>query len=184
LIAHRDIDDQGYPMDTDALLLSTRIRSLPDWINDRRSAGKRREWHRWGKEAGLTDSDMTYVLDELDYYACVGKPEIGIEAGCFDMVWIAKALVDNDLYTKLDQQLDGFKKLTLRQSRRKHTATLASVDGRGGSVLNVIGTPGDMLDYDITRVLQDAQIRSLEDAIKYIGHGKRLSSTKQWENAY
>ncbi|KAJ2860914.1 hypothetical protein GGI22_002588 [Coemansia erecta] len=184
LITHRDIDGQGFPMDTDALLLSSRIRTLPNWINDRQSARKRREWHGWGKEAGLTDSDITYMLDELDYYACVGKSEIGIEAGCFDMIWISKVLVDNELYTKLAQQLDGFKKLTLRQSRHRQTATPATVEGRGSSVLDVIGLPEDLLDYDKTRVLQDARIRSLEDAIEYIGHGKRLSSTKQWEHAY
>ncbi|KAJ2087822.1 hypothetical protein IW138_004717 [Coemansia sp. RSA 986] len=94
VIMHQHLDGQGFPMDTDALNLSNRIRSLPNWIDDERSAEKRRLWHTWGKDAGLTDTDIAYVFDELEYYARVNKPELGLEIGCFDMIWISKDSVD------------------------------------------------------------------------------------------
>ncbi|KAJ2212714.1 hypothetical protein EV179_004462 [Coemansia sp. RSA 487] len=102
VIMHQHLDGQGFPMDTDALNLSNRIRSLPNWIDDKRSAEKRRLWHTWGKDAGLTDTDIAYVFDELEYYARVNKPELGLEIGCFDMIWISKDSVDNVIGTPED----------------------------------------------------------------------------------
>ncbi|KAJ2559234.1 hypothetical protein EV175_000431 [Coemansia sp. RSA 1933] len=179
LIAHKQLNGQNYLMDHDALKLSVRIRSFPNWINDRHSDDKRKEWRRWGKEYGLTDDDITYVFDELDYYGRVNKPEIGLEVGCFDMVWVANALISDDLYRRLDRQLGWVKRDLFRDMHR------SSRFYDGSCKLDVIGMLKDMLDYDKTpAILHDTKITSLESAIASIGRGVRFSSTKQWEQMY
>ncbi|KAI9506974.1 hypothetical protein BX070DRAFT_218917 [Coemansia spiralis] len=166
-------------MDTHMLALSTRIRNQPNWTKDRILPEKRRLWHKWGKGSGLCNDEVAFVLDELEYYAGICKPEHGMEVGCFDMIWTSDILVDKELCNKLAGQFEAFKQ---RRDNRKYVRWHCY--WQDVTTLCVVCPSSNMLDFNRTRIHEDMQLRSPEDALKYVGCGKRPESTKEWEKLY
>ncbi|KAJ2846462.1 hypothetical protein GGI22_006240 [Coemansia erecta] len=93
----------GYnpPMDAGMLKFSVTIRSEENWIDTE----KRLEWHKLGKEMGLCNEEITFVLNELEYYVRISKPESDIHVGFYDMIWISERLLEDDLRPQLYYQI-------------------------------------------------------------------------------
>ncbi|KAJ1907539.1 hypothetical protein LPJ81_000692, partial [Coemansia sp. IMI 209127] len=101
----------GYnpPMDTGMLKFSAAIRSQEDWMARRNDTERRLEWYMLGKGMGLCSEDVTFVLNELEYYVRISKPESDIRVGFYDMIWISEHLLDDNLRVSLVSQLDMLK---------------------------------------------------------------------------
>ncbi|KAI9500829.1 hypothetical protein BX070DRAFT_255047 [Coemansia spiralis] len=167
-------------MDTAMIELSSRIRSQPSWTSDKDLPEKRRIWHKWGKELGLCNDEITFALDELEYYASVNKPEHGIEIGCYDMVWTSTSLTGDNLRMELIEQLELFKqhpqiKKNIKFYWHGYSAT---------NSLWLFRRISNMLDFNRTRIHEGMQMQSPEDALKYLGCGKRPESKEVWERIY
>ncbi|KAJ1929730.1 hypothetical protein EC988_010082, partial [Linderina pennispora] len=66
-------------METRMVAMSGAIRAKPGWTIKMQDGAIRQKWTTEAKSQGLTDLEIKYVLEELDYYAKLRDPETGIE---------------------------------------------------------------------------------------------------------
>ncbi|KAJ2687612.1 hypothetical protein IWW39_002794 [Coemansia spiralis] len=81
------------------LKASAFIRSTPEWNNQLNDKAKCQEWTTQVKDTfNLTDKEVAYVFEELNYYALLKKSGVGgEELGAVDNVWIANTASDCEL---------------------------------------------------------------------------------------
>ncbi|KAJ1944901.1 hypothetical protein FBU59_002468 [Linderina macrospora] len=88
-------------MERRMIAMSGAIRAKPDWTTKMHDAEIRQKWTAEAKDQGLTDLEIKYVLEELEYYAKLRDPETGVEISGVDMVWSSDSLIDSDLAQEL-----------------------------------------------------------------------------------
>ncbi|KAJ2035247.1 hypothetical protein H4S04_008996, partial [Coemansia sp. S16] len=78
---------------------SASIRSAPEWAEQLRDKTKREEWTTHVKETfALTDKEIEYVFEELEYYALLkASGRDGEELGAVDNVWVTDTGNDKEL---------------------------------------------------------------------------------------
>ncbi|KAI9504896.1 hypothetical protein BX070DRAFT_188861 [Coemansia spiralis] len=76
--------------------LSGAIRAKDNWMTKMKDAEIRARWTAEAKtqESELTDKELDYVFDELEYYALLQDPDNGIRLSPVDQVWISDSLID------------------------------------------------------------------------------------------
>ncbi|KAJ2099456.1 hypothetical protein GGI09_002780 [Coemansia sp. S100] len=84
-------------------LMSSAIRSKPDWMDALNSKEACLSWAVEAKAKELTDVEFCYVLDELHYYKSLASPDSNIRLGAADGVWISDTLVDAETTEKLKE---------------------------------------------------------------------------------
>ncbi|KAJ2030800.1 hypothetical protein H4S03_006897 [Coemansia sp. S3946] len=81
---------------------SASIRSAPEWAEQLRDKTKREEWTTHAKETfALTDKEIEYVFEELEYYALLkASGRDGEELGAVDNVWVTDTGNDKELVSE------------------------------------------------------------------------------------
>ncbi|KAJ1790860.1 hypothetical protein LPJ59_005089, partial [Coemansia sp. RSA 2399] len=172
----------GYnpPMDTGMLKFSAAIRSQEDWMARRNDTERRLEWYMLGKGMGLCSEDVTFVLNELEYYVRISKPESDIRVGFYDMIWISEHLLDDNLRVSLVSQLDMLKLCPLsRNCIAKHDHFFLE-----HTSLCLMCPSMHVLDFNRTLFIAQDEIRSPEAALDYMGHGTCPGACEKWDALY
>ncbi|KAJ2733289.1 hypothetical protein IW152_003208 [Coemansia sp. BCRC 34962] len=81
--------------------LSFDIRSQLDWMETLNDADTRVIWVAEARAKEMTDIELTYVLDELAYYASLHPPGSNIRLSAADGVWFSDTLLDAETTSKL-----------------------------------------------------------------------------------
>nr|WP_307613641.1 DUF4246 domain-containing protein [Nocardia caishijiensis] len=81
--------------------MSASIRAKPEWYRKYQDAEIVARWSREAAEQGMTQAQIRYVLDELEYYDDLRDAERGIEVSAVDGVWQSDSLIDEDLRKRL-----------------------------------------------------------------------------------
>ncbi|KAJ2911065.1 hypothetical protein GGI21_000234 [Coemansia aciculifera] len=74
--------------------MSGTIRAKPDWMDKLNDAEAVAEWTAEAKAKELTDIELRYVLDELQYYSSLHIPGSSIRLSATEGVWISDSLID------------------------------------------------------------------------------------------
>ncbi|KAJ2216937.1 hypothetical protein EV179_000972 [Coemansia sp. RSA 487] len=168
-------------MDIDMLKFSAAIRDQENWAVKRNKPEKRAEWHKVGKSMGLCNEEVKFVLDELEYYARITKPDLDINIGFYDMIWASERLLDKSLRMDLISLLDLFKRCPLSRScisEHKHF----NMDYNAPLCLMCPST--HMLDFNRTRFFAQDKIPSPEAALDSMGHGTCPGACEKWDYLY
>ncbi|KAJ1953524.1 hypothetical protein EC988_002945 [Linderina pennispora] len=97
----RQFDVMRTIMERRMVAMSGAIRAKPNWTVKMQDDKIRQKWAAEAKNQGLTDLEIKYVLEELDYYAKLRDPETGIEVSGVDMVWASDSLISDALAQEL-----------------------------------------------------------------------------------
>ena len=85
--------------------LSAVIRAKSAWQVKMNDADVVAKWTREAAEQGMTEAQIRYVLAELAYYAERRDGRTGIEVSCVDGVWQSDALIDDELRSRLREEI-------------------------------------------------------------------------------
>ncbi|KAJ2333746.1 hypothetical protein GGH91_005867, partial [Coemansia sp. RSA 2671] len=81
--------------------MSSTIRARPDWIEVIKDADIRAGWAAEAKAKGVTDLELSYALDELEFYASLHSPDSNIRLSAADGVWLSDKLIDAETTKEL-----------------------------------------------------------------------------------
>ncbi|KAF7330232.1 hypothetical protein MVEN_02460400 [Mycena venus] len=89
--------------------LSAHLRQKPRWWEKMHDENIRKKWIQEAKEQQtqlqpweqLTDNMLNYVMAELESYAALRDPKIGIEWGPYERIFLSDALIPKDVTTAL-----------------------------------------------------------------------------------
>ncbi|KAJ2694199.1 hypothetical protein H4218_005727 [Coemansia sp. IMI 209128] len=81
--------------------MSSTIRARPDWIEVIKDADTRAGWATEAKAKGVTDLELSYALDELEFYASLHSPDSNIRLSAADGVWLSDKLIDAETTKEL-----------------------------------------------------------------------------------
>ncbi|KAJ2860065.1 hypothetical protein GGH94_005741 [Coemansia aciculifera] len=82
-------------------LMSSSIRSRPDWIENLNDSDACADWAAEAKAQKLTDLEFRYVLDELAYYSSLHFPNSDLRLSAADGAWFSDTLIDAEPTKKL-----------------------------------------------------------------------------------
>ncbi|KAJ2721409.1 hypothetical protein GGI07_003974 [Coemansia sp. Benny D115] len=127
--------------------MTSAIRAKDQWMEKLKNPEIRNRWSEEAKQASLTDAELAYALDELDYYASLHPPGSNTFLSPVENVWYSDSLVDEDTEREL----------------KKYTAIMEDVPesakdwhpGSNEQVLNLIHPSLYPLVYERTRVMKE-----------------------------
>ncbi|KAJ2751495.1 hypothetical protein GGI19_004446 [Coemansia pectinata] len=82
-------------------LMSSSIRSRPDWIENLNDSDACADWAAEAKAQKLTDLEFRYVLDVLAYYSSLHFPNSDLRFSAADGAWFSDTLIDAETTKKL-----------------------------------------------------------------------------------
>ncbi|KAJ1991378.1 hypothetical protein GGI25_001696 [Coemansia spiralis] len=156
--------------------LSGAIRAKDNWMTKMKDAEIRARWTAEAKtqESELTDKELDYVFDELEYYALLQDPDNGIRLSPVDQVWISDSLIDEQTEKEV----------------KRYAAILENVPERlkdwhpnsGNQVLNLVHPSLFPLIYSRSMLL-DKPISSPKAALDLKAFGSCPGSLSGWRDA-
>ncbi|KAJ2867481.1 hypothetical protein GGI22_001042 [Coemansia erecta] len=152
------------------------IRGKVDWMAKMKDAEIRTRWiaEATQQEPELTDKELAYVFDELEYCASLHTTGCGVRMSPVEQVWISDSLIDADTEKEV----------------KRYAALLESVPDRqkdwhpnsNNQVLNLVHPSLYPIIYDRSMIL-DKPIPSPEAALQLESFGKCPGSFDKWRTA-
>ncbi|KAJ1902760.1 hypothetical protein LPJ81_003425, partial [Coemansia sp. IMI 209127] len=156
--------------------LCSAIRGKIEWIAKMKDAEIRTRWiaEATQQEPELTDKELTYVFDELEYCASLHTTGCGIRMSPVEQVWISDSLIDS----------------VTEEEVKRYAAILENVPDRqkdwhpnsNNQVLNLVHPSLYPIIYDCSMIL-DNPIPSPEAALKLETFGACPGSFDKWREA-
>ena len=95
----------GFQMKTlrelEMMQLSASIRRKEDWFIKMKNPDILAKWQEEARRHGCTDNQVSFVFQELEFYASLRKAEIGAEVSDVDGVWHSDRLIPDSLRQEL-----------------------------------------------------------------------------------
>ncbi|KAJ1821977.1 hypothetical protein LPJ75_000588 [Coemansia sp. RSA 2598] len=148
------------------------IRMKPDWMTKMNDKTIRDRWTAEAVAQGLTEKEIAYLLDELEYYATLHVPGSKIFLSSVERVWYSDELIDDETAGKL----------------REHAAVLEALPEKdwhprsNDQVLNLIHPSLFPLNYKMTPFVE-TPIASPEAALDLKSFGQFPGSIANWKKA-
>ncbi|KAJ1893461.1 hypothetical protein LPJ81_005367 [Coemansia sp. IMI 209127] len=156
--------------------LCSAIRGKVEWIAKMKDAEIRTRWiaEATQQEPALTDKELAYAFDELEYCASLHTAGCGIRMSPVEQVWISDSLIDS----------------VTEEEVKRYAAILESVPDRqkdwhpnsNNQVLNLVHPSLYPIIYDRSMIL-DKPIPSPEAALKLETFGACPGSFDKWREA-
>ncbi|KAJ1991328.1 hypothetical protein GGI25_002371 [Coemansia spiralis] len=149
------------------------IRIKPNWIVKMHDPEIRARWVAEAKSQGLTDKEISYTFDELEFDATLHDRDSGIYLSAVDSVWVSDSLIGAETTNEL----------------KRHIAILENVPemhkdwhpNTNNQVLNLIHPSLFPLIYGRT-MLVDKPIESPEAALRLESFGVCPATRNEWES--
>ncbi|KAJ1851453.1 hypothetical protein LPJ73_003033 [Coemansia sp. RSA 2703] len=79
------------------------IRGKPNWTEKLKDAEIRARWSAEAKTNGLSDPELAYALDKLDYFASLHVPGSNVGMSAVEQVWFSDSLIDPETEAQLEE---------------------------------------------------------------------------------
>ncbi|KAJ1828440.1 hypothetical protein LPJ56_001112 [Coemansia sp. RSA 2599] len=148
------------------------IRMKPDWMTKMNNQTIRDRWTAEAVAQGLTEKEIAYLFDELEYYATLHVPGSKIFLSSVERVWYSDELIDEETAGKL----------------REHAAVLEALPEKdwhprsNDQVLNLIHPSLFPLNYKMTPFVE-TPIPSPTAALDLKTFGRFPGSLTEWKKA-
>ncbi|KAJ1816490.1 hypothetical protein LPJ56_002333 [Coemansia sp. RSA 2599] len=148
------------------------IRMKPGWMTKMNDQTIRDRWTAEAMAQGLTEKEIAYLFDELEYYATLHEPGSKIFLSSVERVWYSDELIDDETAGKL----------------REHAAVLEALPEKdwhprsNDQVLNLIHPSLFPLNYKMTPFVE-TPIASPEAALDLKTFGQFPGSFANWKKA-